>query len=328
MRLIEIITDAGHLDTLRGIAAQHEITDLWWGAEGEDGRRACRMLVDDDRRQAVMDSLQQLLGTSENTHLVVLPVDAVLPRPEEDEESRRTRALSATREELYNQIERGARWGSNFFLLTALSTVVAAIGLLEDNLAVVIGAMVIAPLLGPHIAIAFGTSVGDRTLVWEATRTSLSGLALAIGLAVLIGLAWPVDMGSREIVGRTDVGLDNVALALASGAAAVLSLTTGLSSALVGVMVAVALLPPAATFGMLVGGGRYSLAGGAALLLAVNVVCVILAAKLVFLAKGVKPRTWYARRKALQSTRLYLLFWAILLLILIGVILLRSRLLA
>ena len=88
-------------------------------------------------------------------------------------------------------------------------------------------------------------------------------------------------IASTEILARTDVGLAGVALALVSGAAAVLSLTTGLSSTLVGVMVAVALLPPTATMGMLVGAGHMKLAGGAALLLAVNVVCVIISAKLM-----------------------------------------------
>ena len=134
-------------------------------------------------------------------------------------------------------------------------------------------------------------------------------------------------LGSTEILARTDVGIDGVVLALASGAAAVLSLTTGLSSTLVGVMVAVALLPPTATLGMLTGAGHLQLAGGAGLLLAVNVVCVIVAAKLVFMAKGVKPRTWYARRKARQSTLVHGVFWAVLLVVLLMVMYARHRVL-
>jgi uncharacterized hydrophobic protein (TIGR00341 family) len=328
MRLLEIIADTGHTDTLRGIADQYEITDYWWGAESEEGRRSFRMLVDDETRQAVMDALQNLLGPAANARIVVLPVDTVLPRPKEDEEEGRRRRAAATREELYSQVEKGARLDSNFLLLTMLSTVVAAIGLIEDNVAVVVGAMVIAPLLGPNIALAFGTSLGDGQLAWQALKTSLAGLSLAFTLSFGIGIVWPVDITGGEILARTDVGLDGVALALASGAAAVLSLTTGLSATLVGVMVAVALLPPTATLGMLLGAGYPELAAGAGLLLAVNVVCVVLAAKVVFLAKGVKPRTWFERQKARQSNRIAVAVWIFLLLLLVIVVYLRHELAA
>jgi uncharacterized hydrophobic protein (TIGR00341 family) len=283
--------------------------------------------VGDEQRQAVMDALQNVLAASENARIVVMAVDTVLPRPEEDEEAGRSRRLAATREELYSQVERGARLDTNFLLLTMLSTVVAAIGLIEDNVAVVVGAMVIAPLLGPNIALAFGTSLGDGELAWQALKTGVVGLGLAVLLSLGIGLVWPVDLTSGEILARTDVGLDGVALALASGAAAVLSLTTGLSATLVGVMVAVALLPPAATLGMLLGAGHSGLAGGAGLLLAVNVVCVILSAKLVFLAKGVKPRTWYERQKARQSMWLAVLVWIGFLVVLLGIIYARQQVL-
>jgi len=323
MRLIEIVADAGHTDTLSGIADQHQVTDFWWGSPAEDGRRSFRMLVRDGDRQPVMDALQSLFGGSENTRILVLPVDAALPR-EPDEAGQ---SAASTREELYNQIEKGVRIDSDFLLLTVLSTVVAAIGLIEDSVAVVIGAMVIAPLLGPHIALAFGSTLGDGKLVLRALRASFAGIGLAFLLSFGLGAVWPVDLGrgemligSREILARTDVGLDGMMLAFASGAAAVLSLTTGLSSTLVGVMVAVALLPPTATMGMLLGAGHIELAGGALLLLAVNVVSVITAAKLVFMAKGVKPRTWFERNRARQSRLTAGLFWAALLLILLFVV--------
>ena len=122
---------------------------------------------------------------------------------------------------------------------------------------------------------------------------------------------------------RTDVGMDSIALALASGAAAVLSITTGLSSVLVGVMVAVALLPPTATLGLMLGAGQFEHALGAGLLLAVNVVCVNLAAKVVFLAKGIHPRTWWERKKARRAMVLYLLIWIASLALLVAAIYLR-----
>jgi uncharacterized hydrophobic protein (TIGR00341 family) len=326
MRIVEVITNAGHTDSLAGIAEHFGAIEFWWGIANDDGRRNFRFLVGDDSRQGVVDALQSLLGAAENTRIIILPVDAVLPRPpeEDDEGKKRSATAAATREELYSQVARGARLDSSFLLLTFLSTVVAAIGLAEDNVAVVVGAMVIAPLLGPNIALAFGTSLGDRDLMGQALKTNLSGLTLALLLALVIGMIWPIDLASHEILARTDVGMDGVVLALASGAAAVFSLTTGLSATLVGVMVAVALLPPAATLGMLLGSGQPQLAFGAALLLAVNVVCVLLSAMTVFLLKGVRPRTWLERTKAKQSMTISILFWATLLLILVAIILLRT----
>lgn len=323
MRIIEVIADAGHTETLQGLAEQYEAVDIWWGADEADGRRCFHLLVRDDNRQSIVDALQNLFSGSENARTLIMPLDAALPRLESEEETQQ-RSASATREELYNRIELGARLDANFLLLVLLSTIVAAIGLIEDNVAVVVGAMVIAPLLGPNIALAFATSLGDSRLMLQALKTNLSGMLLAVAIAWVIGLVWPVNLHSLEILSRTDVGLDGVALALAAGAAAVLSLSTGLSMALVGVMVAVALLPPTATLGMLLGSGQFQLAQGAMLLLAVNIVCVILAAKLVFLLKGVKPRTWLEKSKARQSMALYMMLWVSLLAVLIAVILLRA----
>jgi uncharacterized hydrophobic protein (TIGR00341 family) len=325
MKIVEIIADAGHVDTITGIASQYEIQDIWYGQENPDGRIAVRMLVGGENLQSVLDAAQSALGGAEHTSILLLPVEAVLPKPKIDEEEEKRKSVTVTREELYNSIANGAQLDRVFLLLVFLSTIVVAIGLIEDNVAVVVGAMVIAPLLGPNIALAFSTALGDTELMLESLKTNFAGMALAFTLSVAVGYFFPFDINSHEILMRTQVNLETVALALASGAAAVISLTTGLSSVLVGVMVAVALLPPTATLGLMLGGQQYSLAGGAALLLAVNVVCINLAAKIAFLVRGVKPRTWLEKRKARQSMVVYILIWVISLIILVGVIYLRRQ---
>lgn len=330
MHLIEVLADAGNEATVRSIAEQYEVIDYWSFDMAEDGRSFMRLLVRPEQQQTVLDALQAALGGDSRAKTMILPLEAVLPRPPEPEQSESDRQAQTrrSRESLYTEVESGARLDSYFLLMVLFSTIVATIGLLEDNVAVVIGAMVIAPLLGPNLALALATALGDRDLMWRSLRSNLVGLSLAIALAFLIALLWTVNVESRELLSRTDVGLDSVALALASGAAAVLSLTTGLPTALVGVMVAVALLPPAATFGLMLGVGAYTQALGAGLLLAVNVVCVNLAAKLVFLYRGVKPRTWLQKRQARQSMAVYIGFWVVALVILIGAIYLRQRVLA
>lgn len=323
MKVIEVVADAGHLDTIRALAEEQGVVDLWWGPESEDGRRVVRLLVRPEQRQTVLDTLQGMLSGSEGARILVEPLEAVLPRTEEPAEEPR-RPSGPTREELYEDIAKGARMDRNFLLLVTLSTLVAGIGMIEDNVAVVIGAMVIAPLLGPNLALALGTALGDVDLMWQALKANVAGVGLAAVIALVMGCLWPEPLSSGELLNRAQVGLDSVALALASGAAAVLSLTTGVSTVLVGVMVAVALLPPTTAAGLFLGAGQPQLAAGAALLLAVNVVSVNLAAKLVFLVKGVKPRTWLEKRKARQSLLLYIALWVFTLGLLIAVIYARS----
>jgi uncharacterized hydrophobic protein (TIGR00341 family) len=209
-----------------------------------------------------------------------------------------------------------------------LSAIVAAIGLLENNVAVIIGAMVIAPLLGPNIAFSLGASLGEKELVIESLKAMFSGIFLAVFIATTIGLLWPGDFSSMELLLRTDVTYSGTAIALASGAAASLSLVTSTSSVLVGVMVAVALMPPAVTIGLMLSIGQYDHALGATLLLAVNIVCINLSSKLVFLFRGIQPRNWLEARKAKQSRLLYITIWIISLLLLTAMIYLRHKTLA
>lgn len=323
MKLIEVNADSGHIDTVRVIAEKHEAADFRLGFKGEDGRQVMRILIADDRAQPVLDALQRSLGKDSGARIIVLAVEAALPRPPEKERTREESA-TATREAMYEAIEKSTRLDGNFLILVVLSTIVAAIGLIEDSVAVVVGAMVIAPLLSPNIALALGTALGDTALMTKAARTNGVGIGLAMVLSLVIGLVLPVDIRSHELMARTHVGMESVALALASGAAAVLSITTGLSSVLVGVMVAVALLPPTATLGLMLGAGEFQLALGAGLLLAVNIVCVNLAAKVVFLAKGIHPRTWWERKKARRAMILYILIWIASLALLVAAIYLRS----
>jgi uncharacterized hydrophobic protein (TIGR00341 family) len=328
MKIIEIIADASYLDSIKRIAEQNETPDFWIvSGEGEGTRHVVRILVLPEQRQVVLDALQGMLQGSPSARVVVIPVEASLPREEKSqEETEPPSTVETTREELYNSIEKNTRLNRNYLLLVILSTVVVAIGLLENNVAVVIGAMVIAPLLGPNLALALGTALGDTDLMWQAFKTGAVGMVLALVLSVFIGLSLPLNLESPELLARTHVGLDSVVLAMASGAAAVLSMTTGLPSVLVGVMVAVALLPPAATLGMMLGAGHFQLAYGAGLLLAVNLVAVNLAAKLAFLMQGIKPRTWLEKEKARQSMTTYILIWIVTLAILLVIIYLRPNL--
>lgn len=284
------------------------------------GRRMLRLVFGDGEGQEAIDAIAGILGDDTDWRLVVLPVEASLPKPpSRDAEESRKRRYTALREEVYEDVARGAKLHRDFLLLTVLSTIVVVFGLTADNVAAVIGAMVIAPLLGPILAFAFASALGDLDLMLRSARTALAGLLLGFAVSVVVGLVFGANMGSGELSSRTVVGLDSAALALASGAAAALSIATGLSATLVGVMVAVALLPPAAATGLLLGAGDVELALRAGLLLLINVVSVNLAALLVFFFKGIRPRTWLERRSAKRSVYINAAVWLTLIVLLTGI---------
>jgi uncharacterized hydrophobic protein (TIGR00341 family) len=325
MRIIEVIAPKSKIDEVLHVTHGSEVADVWSVPGSDADETVVRVLASMTQCQPLIDKFQSLLA-NEKHHIVLIPTLAVIPDPEpaDQNDGDQSKSKTAAREELYHTVAEGTKVDSTFVLLIVLSALVAGIGLVKDNVAVVIGAMVIAPLLGPNLAFAFGVALGDHVLMTRALRASAIGLMLSIGVSIAAGLVLPLDLNSHEILMRTTVDYDSVALALASGAAAVLSLTTGLSSVLVGVMVAVALLPPAAAFGMLLGAGDVAKALGALILLAINLVCVNLAAQVVLVSRGVRPRTWWEQKEARQSVLLNLALWGVFLLILLGVIYLQS----
>jgi uncharacterized hydrophobic protein (TIGR00341 family) len=324
MKYVELVARAGCADEVSAIAEKLEISDFRLGIAAEDGTQPMRLLVTNDKLQSVLDALQSVLDSQPAARILVLPVEIALPKPSEEERKEEDAATEA-REALYEGVEKNARLDLNFLVLVVLSTTVAAVGLIENNVAVVIGAMVIAPLLGPNLAFGLGTALGDVSLMRKAALSTSVGIVLAVVLSVVIGFIWSFDAARPVLAAGTRVGYDSIALALASGAAAALSLTTGLSSVLVGVMVAVALLPPAVTLGLMLGHAEPKLAFGAGLLLAVNVVCINLSIKLVFFVKGIRPRTWWEKEKAKRAMYIYILGWLITLMVLVFFIYARRK---
>lgn len=329
-RIIEVIAEDHQTERIRQMCEGAGADDVIVGALTDDGRRVIRVATGSLDRQKLLDQLQMALSATSNWRIIILPVEATLPvlnedRADSDQSKKKRIAGGLSREELGAQMVKGAEFDRNFVLLVTLSAIVAAIGLMEDNVAVVIGAMVIAPLLGPNLALAFATAIGDMKMIFKSIITNAAGVSITFALAITIGLVFPENLESDELMGRTQVDLDSIVVAMASGAAAALSLTTGLSATLVGVMVAVALLPPAATVGIMLGWSQFALAADALLLLAVNVVCVNLSAQIVFRFKGIRPRTWFEAERAKWSSRINLGVWTFLLIALAAIILFKTH---
>ena len=315
MRLVKVSFPSSRLGEVVEIVQAAEPVD-WINDSGSGTyEQAIEIVVTQKKCQSLLDALQDLLSSGEDWRITVVPVEATLPRPNNDAEKTNDKDSKANtfREGLYQSVEKGSGFEVDFVVLTILSAIVAAIGLNSDSVAIVIAAMVIAPLLGPILGFSVGAALGDMKLMVKAGRTALLGFAIGFAFALLITPVFPANIESRELLDRAVVGPEMIGLALASGAAAALSLTTGVSSALVGVMVAVALLPPSVASAMFFGAGDTANGFSALLLLTVNVVCTVLSAQVVFVWKDIRPRTWWEQKAAAKSVRINLSVWGFLL---------------
>lgn len=304
MITIEAVAAPSNEDAILRIAKQSDAVDCWISSHSEK-QIAIKILVEKSKSQKVLDQLQELMAGKSNFRVIAYPLEVALPY----DKQQGANSATVTREALLSQLKTQSKLDSHYVMLVFLSTIVAAIGLIENNVAVIIGAMVIAPLLGPNLALSLSTTLGQVNGILGGLKTLAVGIALALGISYLLGLFYPGIELTPELLTRTSVGLDGLALALASGAAAALSITTGVSSVLVGVMVAVALLPPTVTLGICLGLELYKEALGAALLLIANIASVNLTAQLTMRLKGIKPREADKQHTALIVFAIGLLFW-------------------
>jgi uncharacterized hydrophobic protein (TIGR00271 family) len=218
---------------------------------------------------------------------------AALPRGEDylDRLSKRLPLFSAAREEDFEDVfvalRDYAHPSASFALLVALSTILATLGLFLNNAPVVIGAMLIAPLMGPVVSIAMGMLRNDRKLLRGALRVVLLGTALTVLIAALTTLLLPYEQVTEEIQARLQPNLLDLGVAVVSGlAAAYAHARESVQRSLPGVAIAVALVPPACVMGIGVGWYEWDVISGAGLLFLANLAGITLAGAFAFLCLG------------------------------------------
>lgn len=192
----------------------------------------------------------------------------------------------------------GPRWRVDFIVMLSLSVVVAALGLMSNSVAVVIGAMLLAPLMTPVLGVAAAIAMAlQKKLLVSLGRVGL-GVVVAIGLSALLSLLVPGALLTDEMLARTSPGFADLLIALAAGAAGAYAVVRPeVSDSVPGVAVAVALVPPLATVGICLQSGHPELAKGAALLFLANFAAIVLAGVGVFLGHGLAPKAWFEHRR-------------------------------
>lgn len=331
-RLIKLFLPDGDAMSIRDTIGEDNLFGMWTKRLDDDTLEAT-ILVKAEASEAMLDSLGKRFSSLEGYRVVLLIVAASLPRPAGEDvkeqaadkkDSDKRGPYRISREELYHEANKSTNLTPVYLVMVVLSAIVAATGMIRDNAAVIIGAMVIAPLLGPNVTFSLATTLAEIQLARRAALVGLTGTGIALIFSIAVGFFFNVSLASSEIASRTQVNLADVGLALAAGVAGALSFTTGISAALIGVMVAVALLPPLVAFGMLLGAGLWSPSLGALLLFLGNVICVNLAGVSTFLVQGIKPATWYEAQKARRATFAAFTLWLVLLAMLVAIILIAD----
>ena len=192
---------------------------------------------------------------------------------------------------LVDEVEGKARWTFDFAALMLLATAIASLGLLADSVAVVIGAMLVAPLMTPLIGGGLALVQGNWPLWRRSQWAVLMGFFAALAVGLLAGLgARQLGFGlTGELAARGEPTLLDLGVAFFSGVAASYCMARpSLSGALAGVAIAAALVPPIATVGICLSLGETATARGAALLFGTNVVAIVLGASVNFFLAGIR----------------------------------------
>lgn len=258
MRLIQTLVPDGKHDTVVDILEAEDIEFAMTKESSESGFSDIVYIpAESDDVEAIVDKLRDV-GVEREGYMVITDVETIVSeqfeeKQDEDEDGGENDRIS--RDELRTKARNLSRSTTNYLVLTIISAIVATAGLLQDSAAVVVGSMVIAPLIGPAMASCVGTVINDdnNALFWEGVRSQAIGLAVAVLSATLFAVAYRFLLAPnlellliQQVAERAHPGLLALAIALGAGTAGALSLTSGADEALVGVMIAVALMPPAA----------------------------------------------------------------------------------
>jgi uncharacterized hydrophobic protein (TIGR00341 family) len=318
MRLVQVLIPVGKRQPVLAVLDDEGIDYAVWD---ETGRRDFEALVQFPVPpigvEPVLERLRKA-GVSENTYTVVLAPETVVSSRIEALKMRYS-GTRISREELTARAENLAPETSTYLAFLVLSTIIATGGLLLDSAATIIGAMVVAPLMGPAISASVGTVLDNRKLASRGIKLQVGGLLLAIAVGALLGVLLresvllPPNLDIRDIsqvAERTSPNFLSLFLALGSGIAGAISIIRGAGSALVGVAIAIALVPPAATSGLGLAWGLPSVAIAAAVLVLVNLLAVNVSALIMLWISGFRPAETEAIGRARSSVVAHSIFLA------------------
>lgn len=182
----------------------------------------------------------------------------------------KTLAASVDQAAVVARVEENSRWSGGYLFFIVTSAAIALFGLLQNSPAVIIGAMLVAPLMGPIMGMGFSLATFDFAAMKRAAKAAALGSIIAIGLTTLLVLLSPIQTLTSELAGRTQPNLLDLGVAFFSGLAGAYATVRDKGATIVGVAIATALMPPLATVGYGIATANGAVAGGAFLLFLTN----------------------------------------------------------
>lgn len=190
----------------------------------------------------------------------------------------------------YETIVSASRDDLDYYIMLISSCLIATFGLLQNSPAVIIGAMIVAPLMGPISGFSAAVLWGRLSDITQSLFTLLKSMIIVLGITVSLSWLLPRVDFLDQLLARTSAGLFDIGVALASGfVGAYGAINKKVSASLSGVAIAVALMPPLCTVGIALGRGLWQYAGGAFLMFGINILGISLAALFVFWIFGLHP---------------------------------------
>ncbi len=227
--------------------------------------------------------------------------------------------------EVQRTIRRGSQPSADFSVMLTLASALAALGLLMDNAAIIIGAMIVAPLMTPILGMGLSIVLGDLRFFWKAAATTVRGVLLAVIMGGIVGLLVPGIEPTAAILTRAEPSVLDLAVGLAAGTAAAYAISRKeVSAALAGVAIAASLAPPLANVGLGLALMSRTIAIGSMLLFLANLVAIVAAGGFLFLWMGFRPQPGDPDRVNAQRGG-FLAFGILLVLITIPLLILTQR---
>lgn len=198
-RIVEIVLPEGRANDIAELLYEQTLYGYWQN-NISDNQARIRILLASGEVETIFDILEPYLEQLPDASAFLFNVEASIPRElndpktvQNEEETDKKKTLRISRHELYNDISTNTGITKSYLIMVELSVIVAAIGLVRNDMAIIIGAMVMAPLLIPNVAMALANTLGDSKLAFKSMKAVIAGFVLAFSTSMAIGFFISVD---------------------------------------------------------------------------------------------------------------------------------------
>ena len=277
------------------------------------------IVVPSGAAEEIVGLLESRYGAYDSFRILVSPLEAMVPRREaaDEEEEQTASGAPINVEELHQEVLAQSRLDTEYTVSIAIAAIVAAAGIVRGSTELIVASMILAPLLGPSMALATATALGDLEMGRRAILATGAGIGISLMMGAAMGAIFGVPIEATHVTGRLSIGVLDFVVAGTAGTAGALSYTSGAFGRIVGVMIAVALLPPMVLTGMLIGDMQFTVAIWPGLITMINLIAINLSGVAVLFIRKIRPRRIYEQDRARRAVIGSIVIWGLTFVVLI-----------